>query len=259
MSMLETYKNLKQIQERNTDKSITKYIFRTGPQELENLPKPILEMYENMLSENDGYRFFYFSNTDCVSFIEDIYGKEYLVYYNTLKPTAFKADFWRYLVLYEYGGCYGDFTQKMYITYDELCNGFEQVFCRDTHSSKHGLYNALMCSYPKNPIIYRAIEICIDNISNKRYQGSSLDITGPYVLGRAYQEAGIDGRYIGEPIKLGIIDKTKILTNPGYENYIKDADSNIVCKKKMDIHVETIYNKDNVYYNDLWVKRDIYN
>jgi hypothetical protein len=53
-----------------------------------------------------------FHDEDCRSFIEREYPPDVLMAYDRLIPTAFKADLWRYCVLYKYGGAYLDVKYK---------------------------------------------------------------------------------------------------------------------------------------------------
>ena len=49
-----------------------------------------------------------FNDADCRAFIMNEYPPDVLMAYDKLIPTAFKADLWRYCVLYKYGGVYLD-------------------------------------------------------------------------------------------------------------------------------------------------------
>ena len=49
-----------------------------------------------------------FCDSDCRSFIAREYPPDVVMAYDRLIPTAFKADLWRYCVLYKYGGVYLD-------------------------------------------------------------------------------------------------------------------------------------------------------
>ena len=51
----------------------------------------------------------YFNDQDCLSFIIKVGGK-YLQAYQSLIPNAYKADLWRYIILYHKGSFYGDLT-----------------------------------------------------------------------------------------------------------------------------------------------------
>ena len=49
-----------------------------------------------------------YNDDDCRAFIQKEYPPDVLFAYDRLIPTAFKADLWRYCVLYKYGGVYLD-------------------------------------------------------------------------------------------------------------------------------------------------------
>ena len=49
-----------------------------------------------------------FNDVDCREFIASEYPPDVLMAYDLLIPTAFKADLWRYCILYKYGGVYLD-------------------------------------------------------------------------------------------------------------------------------------------------------
>ena len=53
-----------------------------------------------------------FHDQDCRAFIESEYPPDVLMAYDRLIPTAFKADLWRYCILYKYGGAYLDVKYK---------------------------------------------------------------------------------------------------------------------------------------------------
>ena len=114
---------------------IPKIIFRTGKWSLKDVPNVVMNIYNRLIETNPNYDFVYFDDSDCIKFIEDFY-PEYLPHYKKLIPTAYKADLFRYLLLYKYGGCYGDMTQEIYVPYDEICVDFDRVFCRDSLSDK---------------------------------------------------------------------------------------------------------------------------
>ena len=252
-----TYSDLKNY--KDISNTIPKIIFRTGNEELDYLPDCVLELYNKTIKLNPGYRFFYFSDSDCETFIKDEWGDGYISLYNKLVPTAYKADFFRYLLLYNYGGCYGDFTQEMLISYNELNACVDRVFCRDTFSMKHGLYNAIMCVKPKDIVIEKAIELCVNNIKNETYGETSLDITGPGVLGFAYQHFNFDGRTFPLPIQTGTQGTNKILDNPGTKNEIVDDDiEKIVCLKKIPEHHGLLYNSVNKHYQEYWNDRNVF-
>jgi mannosyltransferase OCH1-like enzyme len=253
---IKTYKDLKG--KVWTDGGIPKWIFRTGNLEYDDLPIKIKTMYKNILNNNIGYELFYFSDKDCIKFILEEYGQTYLDYYNTLIPTAYKADLFRYFLLNKYGGCYGDFTLLPIISYNEMIDGVDRVLVRDDGSgSKGSLWNALMCVKTADPIINKCIEICINHITNKYFGDSPLDITGPTVLGEAFRQVGYNSPNEFD-IPLGDNRGSRIYIHD-VELYVRDINDNRILHKKMkSLHNLILYNETNVHYDEAWNRGKIY-
>ena len=53
-----------------------------------------------------------YNDDDCRAFIRDAFPPDVVAAYDLLIPTAFKADLWRYCVLYKFGGVYLDIKYK---------------------------------------------------------------------------------------------------------------------------------------------------
>ena len=91
----------------HTERKIPRYIFQTMETSL--IP---LEIYTNCQQQwilsNPNYSYFFFDSLDRKNFIKDNFPSYVFKMYNKLIPGAYKADLWRYCVLYKYGGCYID-------------------------------------------------------------------------------------------------------------------------------------------------------
>ena len=75
------------------------------------LPPKMYEcVYRNLTMNRVGVDciHYLFNDADCRAFIMNQYPPDVLMAYDRLIPTAFKADLWRYCVLYKYGGVYLD-------------------------------------------------------------------------------------------------------------------------------------------------------
>jgi mannosyltransferase OCH1-like enzyme len=239
---------------------IPKIIFRTGKWKLEDIPNEVVAVYERCIKLNPEHDFVYFDNDDCVSFIKEFYPK-YIPYYNKLIATAYKADLFRYLLLFKYGGCYGDMTQEIYIPYDELCEDFDRVLCRDSLSSKLGLYNALMCVKPLDSMVGEVLEISKVNISEENYTKTPLGITGPVALGQAFTKV-FRNSTIGREIKLKENNGSLILNfrlNGKGEKFIFDERKiKIIGKPKIDNHQILLYDENNIHYHYLWRNKKVF-
>ena len=69
-----------------------------------NLPENMKENVELVRSLNPEYTYVLYDDGDCRNFLLKECGKEYLDAFDALISGAFKCDFWRYAMLYKYGG-----------------------------------------------------------------------------------------------------------------------------------------------------------
>lgn len=254
-SFIKSFEHIKDRKWEGND--IPKWIFRTGKHEINDLPEEIIYLYRETLDLNPGYELFYFSDRECEESTLYHYGQQYLNFYNMLVPSAFKADFWRYLILNIYGGCYGDFTQKMLVPYDELTYNVDRVFVRDDPSGFKGyLYNAFMCSKANDLSVKRAIDICVYNIEHEYYGNDPLSTTGPAVLGQAFKQVGFNKIKTAFDISVGVYNRNKILINHHNLTRIKEGDREI-CITKLPFHFGILY-KTQKHYGQLYNERNVF-
>jgi mannosyltransferase OCH1-like enzyme len=129
---------------------------------------------------NPRFNYFLFDDNDCREFIKTHFKPDVLEAYDSLIPGAYKADLWRYCILFINGGIYLD------IKYAPL-NGFRFInLCESEHlvldADGAGIYNALMVCKAGNQILFKAIRQIVENVKNKYYGSSPLYPTGPKLL-----------------------------------------------------------------------------
>lgn len=236
--MIKTYKDLKEYKFEN-DGQIPKIVFRTGRYNIDELPKEIVLLYGKEMENNPNYTLFYFDDKDCEEFIILEYGIIMFDYYNQLIPTAFRADFWRYLILYKYGGIYIDFTMHALVSFDEIIKDYKEVYVRDT-CDFCGIYNAFIAVKSNAELIGKAIEKVKENIRKKNKGCSALDVTGPTMLGRIFKHTLNLNFFDWIPIG-NLAYNIYIYSNPKNE-YILDGDKYII-KNRIDNHYELVYNE----------------
>jgi mannosyltransferase OCH1-like enzyme len=247
MREINTYKEFKNANWKGD--SIPKWILKTGPMSVENLPETVINTYNNILKDNEGYELFYFSDSDCIAYIIDNYGEDYLNTYNSIIPGAYKADFWRYLILYKHGGCYCDFSQEILVPLDDIIKDVDAVFVEEM---SWFLYNGFICVKPNNPVLEIAISKCKHNIDNKIYGSNSLDITGPHVLGKAFTEL-----YKKQTINVGVNDGVKILRNDPFDDYIFNEKDEKVIRRKIKEHSGLVHG-GGPHYLQSWFDKNVF-
>lgn len=144
---------------------------------------PLMDRSINLIRFlNPRFKYFLFDDNDCRKFIRDYFKPDVLWAYDNLIPGAYKADLWRYCILFIHGGIYLD------IKYTPL-NGFKFINLTEKEHlvsdiDNTGIYNALMVCLPKNELLYKAIRQIVENVKTKFYGNNFLEPTGPKLLSK---------------------------------------------------------------------------
>ena len=194
-------KNIEKIENFNR---IPDVLFKTGP--YDTSPSYLDGIFEKNKKNLNIRKIYYFNDKECYDLIKTM-NNNVITAYDSLIPTAYKADMWRYCVLYKYGGVYGDMTQEFYLNYDIHKDDVDMILARDIRD------NAIQISFIATIPNSNFIKYVIDNITNdilKKKKGlNSLDITGPYAFCRYFKSyfnlkkipegtnrlLGLDGKY----------------------------------------------------------------
>lgn len=253
------------IREYQDDGSIPKIIYRTSPFKFDEIPQVILDSYKNDLKNNPEYSMFYFDDSDCQCFIEENYGIEYLSLYKKLIPTAFKADLFRYLLLYKHGGVWMDFSMSLNIPLSRIIGNFKQIYVRDRIHLLHGdwfnkvaIYQGFLCTIKNTEVLKITIDRCLKNIKEKNLTTSCLSVTGTMLLGMVFRELRPDVKEKNESTKIGYIDQDTYIYSYEYEhdNVILDGNAPIIYIKHQD-HYSLIY-KNRDHYGELWNQKKVF-
>jgi hypothetical protein len=159
-----------------------------------DLPPHMRRNYDRLRHNDPEMTFHLYDDSMCRQFIVNHFPVETVYAYDHLRPGAYRADLWRYCVLYIHGGIYLDCKYA-------CCTGFKlsaltgrEYWVRDTfyRNIEHGIYNALMVSFPKNRVCKRAIDDITFYVANKiHFENSELRLTGPHLLSRYFTQPEI--------------------------------------------------------------------
>lgn len=174
-----------------------------------NLPKEIYQVVEKLKRLNKNYEYRFYDDTDIIEYIKLHFNKRYLEAFLSINPLhgAAKADFFRYLVLYNEGGIYLDIKSSCSVPFDQLISDDDRYFIsqwQNLHGQPHegfGLnYKELkfiqggeyqqwyLIAEPKSPFLKKVIDNVLNNIENYapwKYGLSGygkmgvLNVTGP--------------------------------------------------------------------------------
>jgi mannosyltransferase OCH1-like enzyme len=155
-----------------------------------NLSEKMTEAVNKVKELNPEYKYELWDDNDCRQFLLEHFGINYANAFDAILPGAFKCDFWRYCVLYIYGGIYMDIDMLPLVPFKEMIKDNDKFVSIVDYKHKFTpdccIYQAFIASVPKHPILYYSITMTFSNIVSRRLEMTDrFSITGPVVVGIA--------------------------------------------------------------------------
>jgi hypothetical protein len=146
------------------------------------------ETVKLLQTDNPEFNYYLYDDAMCREFINSYFDEDTLYAYDSLVPGAYKADLWRYCILYVYGGVYLDIKYKCVNDFkiSNLMN--KEQYVRDYYD---GIYQAFLICLPKNEILMKCIHQIIIHVKTKSYLSSSLSISGPQLINKFFTKKQI--------------------------------------------------------------------
>ena len=138
---------------------------------------------------NPEYQFVFFDINE-VKQIVTLFGSRYLNVFNRLISGAFKCDFWRYIMLFLYGGVATDIDIipvndiDLFIRKEDFMVTVVDLNLSESEGY-HNLFNGFLAIVPRHPIMFKCIQRVCEVVENNLPCLSLMDICGPGNLGRA--------------------------------------------------------------------------
>jgi mannosyltransferase OCH1-like enzyme len=208
------------------------------------LPPLMQESVTIIKKVNPKFNYYLFDDKDCREFIKNNFDKDVLYAFDTLVPGAYKADLWRYCVLYKKGGIYLDIKYRPY-------NGFQFINLTEKEhlvldADGAGIYNALMVCLPNNEMLLKAIHQIVNNVKTRYYGKNFLEPTGPKLLWKLLNEQEKQSLDMTHKLHFSVDNRFIYLGDyPVLKSYNGYITEHHICKK-------------NEHYSTLWRKKKIY-
>lgn len=197
---------------------------------------PIVQSKINKMKEmNPEYNYKLFNDYDMDLFVNQNFEGEISVCYNKLNIIVAKVDFWRYLVLYKYGGIYLDMDSSIEYPLKELIKNNDEAIITSEGNLKFYVQWALIFK-KEHPILKKTIDLIVSNIKNNTYPNDIMNTTGPGVFTKAINELHME--LFKEPLKNynNNTDITYNINNISYRLFGIDYNK-FFCFKYEDHHV----------------------
>ena len=138
--------------------------------------KQIEKILDKNKKLNQEYTFTIYTDEQIHDFIKSHYSGEIFNSFEKLKHPVAKADFWRYLVVYKYGGCYLDIDSKFINPIDKFIKKDDEALISAEQNPGNYIQWALFFK-KEHPILMRTVELIVDNIEKGLYKNDIEKLT----------------------------------------------------------------------------------
>ena len=212
-----------------------------------DLPAKMKENVDILKSQNPEFTYYLYDDHMCRDFIQTHFDKDVVWAFDKLKPGAYKADLWRYCILYMYGGVYLDIKYRCVNNFKLIQLTDQEYWVKDRlysihNSIKHvyGVYQAFIVSLPKNNILMTCINQIIRNCKLNYYSQNDLSVTGPHLVANYMNSTNIMNMKLSFDGNSILYNNKAIMTT--YNEYRKEQT-----------------NTSSTYYKVSWLRADIFN
>jgi mannosyltransferase OCH1-like enzyme len=227
---------------------IPKVIYQTWSSK--DLPPKMAECVNRLKNANPDFTYELFDDADCREFIATEFDPDVLDAYNNLIPGAFKADLWRYCVLYKRGGFYVDikFQCEPGFSFNTKTPNFyvREYNHKGTGLYDHIVYTGVIGSRPNNPLFMECIKQIVENVKKKYYGPEHTSATGPWLFASKMDPDDF------ENIEYSYYESDGI----GYIRHIENE--TVIMSHYPEYRVEQKSYGSSSYWKDAWIKREVY-
>ena len=213
-----------------------------------DLPAKMKENVDRLKQENPEFTFYLYDDRMCRDFIQTHFDEDIVWAFDKLKPGAYKADLWRYCVLYIHGGVYLDIKMKSINKFKLIRLTEREYFPQDRFcDNTYGIWQGLLVCLPKNEVLRQSIKLVCQNVKNNLYGVSALAITGPHMICKFIDIADIQN----SPIRFDI-ESNDTSSSLLYFN------GELILRNYNEYRNDSIYSINKSHYSWLWDFNDVY-
>jgi hypothetical protein len=200
---------------------------------------------EELKLGNPEFKHYLYDDKMCRDFIKENFNKDVLYAFDKLIPGAYKADLFRYCILYINGGIYLDIKYRCINNFKLIYLMDREYYVRDRlRNQEHGIYQALLVCYPYNKILLNCINDIINNVKNNYYildDSADLMISGPFLMNKYFRKNEITNF----KLNIGLINNNIYYNNLAvFESY---KDYRTEQNMSTSTHYSTLYKQIKIY------------
>lgn len=177
---------------------IPKSIFQTYKLPYEQLSQSVKDMTQTWKDKNPGYEYHYYSDEDIESFILNHYGEAWNKTYSSLKYPVMKADVFRILALYKFGGFYADLDTECVTPLDSVVSDSDTgLISTWAHYEMCHWFFGFEAGHPLLENAVTSLKITIDHSNYERYYDTEYSRhMGPDYIPHGHKRQNQTYRYV---------------------------------------------------------------
>jgi len=159
--------------------------------DFKEMPFSVKESIQTIKEQNPEFQHHLYDEPMCRTFIKDNFSPRVLQAYDSIVPHAYKADLWRYCILYKKGGIYLDSKYYGVEGFKLIQLTGKEYFCKGVANTFFSIYNAILICKPGNSVLKRAIDKVVEQVET-RYYGSVPWCIGPLMMRSFFTDRSFD-------------------------------------------------------------------
>jgi len=159
--------------------------------DFKEMPISVKESIQKIKEQNPEFEHHLYDETMCRTFIQENFPKKVLHAYDSIIPHAYKADLWRYCILFKKGGIYLDSKYYGVEGFKMIQFTGKEYFCKGVSNTFFSIYNAILICKPRNRILEKAIHKVVEQVDT-RYYGSVPWCIGPLMIRSFFTDRSFD-------------------------------------------------------------------
>ncbi|BAU80075.1 mannosyltransferase OCH1 and related enzymes [Tokyovirus A1] len=138
---------------------------------------------DSWVQKNSEYKHMYFPTEKQREFLVEHFDQKVVKAYDSLVPGAYKADLFRYCVMWVNGGVYADSAMVCLSPLRDWLPRDKSLVSAKDEGVSSGIYQAFFAVTPNHPALKRIIDLVVSRVENKEYGERDLYTTGPIAFG----------------------------------------------------------------------------
>lgn len=206
---------------------IPRVMFQTW--DTQDLSPEALMLTQSWRTLNPHYSWCLFDENDRRDFIAKHFGERISSVYCRIIPGAYKADLFRFSILYHFGGVFIDLDSICVTEIDNfLDENTELLSSIDRPHRPYLLFNSFIAVIPRHPVMLDCVNRIVANVDPGPVPLYELDVTGPGVFGRAVNV------FLGRAETESYIGMYGHALNPNFRFLVFDPNQRVVLDPETD-------------------------